>query len=103
MLLDVTNVYTNAMNHGFEAGAFLRRLPLEQVVQLHVAGGFWEDGQLIDSHSRPTPPEVWTLVDQVTAQAAVRGILIERDENLPPLADLLPEVARARQSLTTAV
>lgn len=98
LLLDVTNVYTNAVNHRFDALQFLQRLPLEHVVQLHVAGGFYEEegGELIDSHSRPTPPEVWQLVEWVVEHTPVKGVLIERDGDLPPVADLLAEVAQAR-------
>lgn len=102
LLLDVTNVYTNAVNHGFDAIDFLSRIPLDRVVQLHVAGGYWEDGELIDSHSRPTPPEVWQLVQWITERAPVCGVLIERDDDLPKLTELLDEVMQARQLLLNA-
>lgn len=102
LLLDVTNVYTNAVNHRFDAIEFLERLPLSNVVQLHVAGGYWDGEELIDSHSRPTPPEVWRLVEWVTARAPVRGVLIERDDALPPISELLAEVETARSLLLQA-
>lgn len=96
LLLDVTNLYTNAVNHGYDLKAVLNRLPLERVVQLHFVGGEWHDGLLIDSHAQATPPEVWALLEQVVARAPVKGIILERDENLPPFAALLEELDQAR-------
>ncbi len=96
LLLDVTNLHTNAVNHGYAAEAFLERLPLERVVQLHFAGGFWDDGVLVDSHSEPTPAPVWDLLGHVLARAPVKGVVLERDENLPPFEVLLGELDRAR-------
>ena len=56
LLCDVTNLYTNAVNHGLDLGRVLDRWPWDRVVQLHFAGGHWHDGSLIDSHAHPTPP-----------------------------------------------
>jgi uncharacterized protein (UPF0276 family) len=96
LLLDVTNLHTNAVNHGYAAGEFLARLPLERIVQLHFTGGHWEEGVLVDSHSQPTPAPVWALLDEVLARAPVKGVVLERDENLPPIEALLEELDRAR-------
>jgi uncharacterized protein (UPF0276 family) len=97
LLLDVTNLYTNAVNHGYDPAGFLDRLPLDRVVELHVAGGYWHEGVLVDSHSHPAPDEVWNLVEEVVARAPVKGIILERDEELPPLGELFLELDRARQ------
>ena len=97
LLLDVTNLYTNAVNFGYDLDAFLDHAPLERVVQLHFTGGHWQGDFLVDSHSAPTPPEVWDLMAAVLARAPVKGVILERDENLPPFADLAGELARARQ------
>jgi uncharacterized protein len=96
LLLDVMNLHANALNHGYAAARFLERLPLERVVQLHLVGGHWSDGVLIDSHSHPTPPEVWAVLEAVVARAPVKGIILERDENIPPLGELLEELELAR-------
>jgi uncharacterized protein (UPF0276 family) len=53
-------------------------------------------GILIDSHACPTSPEVWRLLDEAVARSPVKGIILERDESLPPFGDLLDELARAR-------
>ncbi len=97
LLLDVTNMYTNAVNHGFDASAMLEVLPMDRVVQLHFAGGHTQEGVLIDSHGYATPDEVWDLMGSVVARAPVKGILLERDENIPPLDALLPELEQARE------
>lgn len=97
LLLDVTNLYTNAINHQYDLQAIVEQLPLERVVQLHFAGGFWDEGVLIDSHSHPTAPEVWDLMDEIVARAPVKGIILERDEQLPPFVELQAEMQRARE------
>ena len=96
LLLDVTNLHTNAVNHGFDPLELLDRLPIGRVVQLHFAGGEWHGGRLVDSHARPAPPEVWALLEEVVARAPVRGIILDRDDDLPPLGELLDELDRAR-------
>ena len=96
LLCDVTNLYTNAVNHGQDLDELLDRFPWDRVVQLHFAGGHWHDGSLIDSHAHRTPPEVWTVLEAAVSRAPVCGIILERDENLPPFAELLDELEQAR-------
>jgi uncharacterized protein (UPF0276 family) len=96
LLCDVTNLYTNVVNHRLDLGRVLEKWPWDRVVQLHFAGGHWHDGSLIDSHSSKTPPQVWELLEAAVARAPVRGIILERDENLPPFSELLDELDRAR-------
>jgi uncharacterized protein (UPF0276 family) len=96
LLLDLTNVHTNAFNHHFDPVEFLAALPLERVVQCHVVGGHEENGFLIDSHSAPVPEAVWDLLRGLVINARVRGVLLERDEHIPPLKELLPDLRTAR-------
>lgn len=96
LLLDVTNLHTNAVNHGYAKEEFLRAIPWERVVQLHFVGGHWQEAVLVDSHSDATPPEVWELMDDVLSRAPVKGVILERDEDLPPFGELLGELERAR-------
>jgi len=95
-LCDVANLYANAVNHGVDIEAGFERWPWDRVVQVHYAGGRWEDGALIDSHDRATAKEVWTLFERVVARAPVKAAVLERDENLPPFAELLAETDHAR-------
>jgi uncharacterized protein len=97
LLLDVMNLHANAVNHGYDPLDFLERIPLERVVQLHFVGGHWQDGVLVDSHSAPTADAVWTLLETVLERAPVKGVILERDENIPPLGELLDELDRARE------
>jgi uncharacterized protein (UPF0276 family) len=96
LLCDVTNLYTNSVNHAHDLDDLLDRWPWEHVVQLHFAGGHWHEGTLIDSHAYPAPPEVWNALEMAVRKAPLRGIILERDENLPPFLDLCGELARAR-------
>ncbi|MBD2296083.1 DUF692 domain-containing protein [Anabaena sphaerica FACHB-251] len=97
LLLDITNLHTNAVNYGYDVDDFLQQLPWERIVQLHFVGGHWHDGILIDSHSQSTPVEVWELMNKVVACASVKGIVLERDENLPTFAELSGELQQARE------
>lgn len=101
ILLDLTNIYINAVNHGEDAVAFLDAMPLEHVVQVHLAGGYWADGILIDGHSEPVQEESWSLLEELTRRIPVRACIIEHDSNFPPGAGILFEqVKRARQIQT---
>lgn len=97
LLLDITNLYTNTVNHGLNSKAFLNALPPESIVQLHFTGGHEVDGRIVDSHSQPTPEPVWDLMATVLQQFPVKGIILERDENLPPYEELRAEMHRGRQ------
>jgi uncharacterized protein len=96
LLLDVTNLYTNSVNLRFDPVQVLRRLPPDRIVQLHFAGGHWDGDYLVDSHSQSTPNEVWQLLEEVVKYAPLCGIILERDERLPPIAELMDELRKAR-------
>ncbi len=98
MLLDVCNLYFNSLNHSYDPYQFLRSIPLERVVQLHLAGGFKHGEKWIDSHSFPVHEEVFELMEYVLAHAPVKGILLERDDNYPAsFQELVEELSRARE------
>lgn len=103
VLLDVTNVYINSVNHGFDPDEFLDEMPLENVVHVHLAGGYWEDDVLIDGHSHPVPEEVWALFDVLASRAGVKTVILEHDTDFPEsFAPLVDQVARAREALRRA-
>ena len=97
LLLDVTNLYINSVNHKFCWRKFLDALPLEQVVQLHFVGGHRNRNRLIDSHSQKTQNEIWEVFREVCSRADVKGAILERDENFPPFAEILEELRTARE------
>jgi uncharacterized protein len=96
LLFDVNNVYVSAFNHSFDAGAFLRGVPRDRVVQFHVAGHSHEESHIIDTHDHPVCPEVWNLYRAAVAHFGPVSTMIERDDNIPPLAELVDELSRAR-------
>lgn len=97
LLLDVNNVYVNSINAGYDARAFLARMPSARVVSYHVAGHYDEADDLkIDTHGAAVKDAVWVLLGEAYRLHGVRPTLLERDFNFPPLPQLLGEVARVR-------
>ena len=98
LLLDVNNVYVNAINHGYDAHAFLARMPGRRIASYHVAGHYDQAEDLkIDTHGAPVKGDVWELLAAAYRLHGVRPTLLERDFNLPPLAGLLVEVEKIRE------
>lgn len=94
LLLDVNNIYVNSVNHSYDAEAFLQQLPVERIRYIHVAGHFQEAEDLIvDTHGADVIDPVWQLLDKTYQRLGVIPTLLERDFNIPPIADLLREVA----------
>ncbi|RJS19348.1 hypothetical protein DRW03_23265 [Corallococcus sp. H22C18031201] len=96
LLLDVNNVYVNAMNHGYDARAFVDALPLERVVQIHLAGHEVRPDVLIDTHGASVCDEVWALYRYTIARTGAVSTLIEWDQDIPSLDAVLDEADRAR-------
>ncbi|WP_370525376.1 DUF692 domain-containing protein [Novosphingobium sp. BK486] len=96
LLLDLNNIHVSAINHGFDPLAYLAGVPLDRVRQIHLAGHSQGETLLIDTHDQPVPPSVWTLFAQVIDRLGPVAVMIERDDNIPPLADLLAELDQAR-------
>ncbi len=93
--LDVNNVYVNGVNFGFDPYAFIEAMPAERVVYMHVAGHWKEaDDLIIDTHGAAVIEPVWALLAHAYQVIGVVPTLLERDFDIPPLADLLPEVQR---------
>jgi uncharacterized protein (UPF0276 family) len=91
--LDVNNIYVNSINHGYDPVAFLHGLPGERIVYGHVAGHDLEpSGLIIDTHGQDTIDPVWSLLAEAYQYFGVFPTLLERDSNIPPLAELLVEV-----------
>ena len=103
LLLDLHNLHTNAVNHGFDPFEFLETLPLERVGQIHLAGGREdEDGYRYDSHSAPPPEPVWELLRFVAARTELNAVILEWDQEQPPFEVVLREVEKAGAILAGA-
>ncbi|RDS81975.1 DUF692 domain-containing protein [Dyella psychrodurans] len=96
LLLDVNNIFVSATNHGFDAHAYLHGIPADRVRQIHLAGHSEGSELLIDTHDSPVCDEVWALYAKAIALTGPVATMIERDGNIPPLKDLLDELAIAR-------
>ena len=106
LLLDVNNIYVNSINHRYDPVEFLDSLPLERARYIHVAGHYDEAEDLkVDTHGADVIDPVWGLLVEAYRRLGPLPTLLERDFNLPPLADLLLEVSRIRelQAADTAV
>jgi len=91
--LDVNNVYVNSVNHRYDAVEFIRALPTERIVYMHMAGHYNEaDDLIIDTHGADVIEPVWSLLDATYRIHGVAPTLLERDFNIPPLAELVREV-----------
>lgn len=96
LLLDLHNLHCNAVNRQFDPYRYLEKLPLDRVVQIHLAGGTTMEGLRLDSHSECSPEEVWRLLEHVVPRCPVRGVNFEMDSGFPPFSRLVEELARAR-------
>jgi len=91
--LDINNIFVNSINHGLDAREYLTGIPAGRIVYAHIAGHYREDDDLrVDTHGEDVLAEVWDLLDEAYARYGVFPTLLERDFNIPPLAELLGEV-----------
>ncbi|MFJ3926734.1 DUF692 domain-containing protein [Streptomyces sp. NPDC090022] len=96
LLIDVANLHTNRVNRGEDPVAVLDRLPLEALAYVHVAGGVERDGVWHDTHSHPVPPQILDVLAELRARVDPPGVLLERDDDFPPEAELAGELDAIR-------
>lgn len=95
LLLDVNNICVNSINHRYDPAAFLDGLPLQRVRYIHVAGHYVEAEDLrVDSHGSSVIDPVWSLLDRAYTRLGAVPTLLERDFNIPPLPELMQEIAQ---------
>ncbi|MFI8104917.1 DUF692 family multinuclear iron-containing protein [Streptomyces sp. NPDC086023] len=100
LLVDVANLHTNHVNRGEDPLAVLDALPLEALAYVHVAGGVERDGVWHDTHAHPVPEAVLELLGRLRERVDPPGVLLERDDDFPPEAELVSEVAAIRGVLS---
>jgi uncharacterized protein (UPF0276 family) len=103
VLLDVNNVYVNAVNHGVDAVAIIDAMPARSVRQLHLAGHASAAGVLIDDHGSRVAPPVWALYEHALARFGAVPTLVEWDTDVPALDVLVAEADAARRCMREAV
>jgi uncharacterized protein (UPF0276 family) len=96
LLLDVNNVHVSSVNHGFDARRFIDAMPRERVRQIHLAGHEDHGSYLIDTHDHPVCAAVWELYGYTVQRLGHVPAMIERDDHIPPLAELVAELDQAR-------
>jgi len=97
LLLDINNIYVSAFNHGFNPEDYLQHIPVNRVQQFHLAGHTHCDTHIIDTHDEPVIDAVWSLYQSAAQRFGKVSTMIERDDNIPPLQELLDELAIAKQ------
>lgn len=97
ILLDINNIFVSAFNHGFEPIEYVEGIPVERVRQFHLAGHENRGDIIIDTHDAPVINPVWDLYAKACERFGPVSTMIERDDNIPPLEELLVELDHARQ------
>jgi hypothetical protein len=97
ILLDVNNIYVSAYNHGFDPEQYLIGVPAERVQQIHIAGHNNCGDYIIDTHDADVIDPVWALYAKAIERLGPVSTMIERDDHIPPLADLIGELEQARR------
>ena len=103
LLLDINNIYVSAFNHGFSPSRFIEGVPPDSVIQFHLAGHQDNGDHLIDTHDLPVCDGVWDLYQQALRHFGYVPTMIERDDNIPSLAELLSELNTARTIASNAL
>jgi len=101
LLCDVNNIYVNAVNHGFDADAYLAALPGAAIAEVHLAGFDASGPCLVDTHGAPVAPDVWALYARAIARFGPQPTLIEWDTDIPAFAVLEREAATAQSIMET--
>ena len=96
ILLDVNNIYVSAVNHEFDPLEYLNAIPAQRVQQIHLAGHEDHGTYLVDTHDAAVPDPVWQLYSEAVLRFGPVSTMIERDDHIPPLAELCAELERAR-------
>ena len=95
LLLDINNIYVNAVNHGFSASEYLSKIPMQRVREIHLAGYEDRDSYLLDAHNSRVSPPVWELYEEVISKYPDIPTLIEWDNDIPSFTVLREEADAA--------
>jgi uncharacterized protein (UPF0276 family) len=97
ILLDINNIYVSSFNHDFDPRDYLQGVPAERIQQFHIAGHRNHGDYIVDTHDEPVIDPVWQLYAEACRRFGAVSTLIERDDNIPPLDELLEELDHARR------
>lgn len=97
LLLDVTALLVNAVNHRFDPVEWLHQVDRRLILQLHVSGYSRRDNHCFDEHSNAVQEDVWHLLEEVLAYCSPRAIILERESSFPPVFLIERELARLKE------
>jgi uncharacterized protein (UPF0276 family) len=103
LLLDVNNVFVSSFNHGWDAGAYIDAIPVDRVVQVHLAGHSDRGTHLLDTHSDHVRDEVWALYERLVRRTGPVTTLVEWDEDIPALDVVHAEALKAKDATSRAL
>ena len=101
LLLDVNNIYVSSVNHEFNPIDYIAAIPSHRIYQIHLAGHSDMGDYIIDTHDHDVIDPVWDLYAEAIRQHGLISTMIERDDNIPPLSELLTELDKARKIAET--
>jgi uncharacterized protein len=96
ILLDLTNLHYNSLNHAYSVKDFINKIPLTNIVQIHFTGGSKQGDYYIDNHSSPTPEAVWNIMEDLFKSVKVKAAILERDDSKVKFEEIVSDVERAR-------
>lgn len=98
MLLDMTNLFINSKNHGFDPMTYLKELNSGMIVQGHLIGYELRDGYYIDSHGSMVQEDLWSFCEEVSKVVKFKSVVVEWDKNFPDdFNEVLSVIRRARK------
>lgn len=100
ILLDINNVYVSSYNHHFDPEVYLNYIPKKRVQQFHIAGHDNQGDYIVDTHDHEVIPAVWALYEKAIQRFGAISTLLERDDRIPPFAELAQELEIAKTIVT---
>ena len=97
MMLDVNNIYVSSRNHGFEPMEYINNIPIEKVIQIHLAGHSDKGDYVLDTHDDYVRDEVWNLYAEVYPKTGGVSTLLEWDDNFIPFKETWEEALKAKK------
>lgn len=96
MMLDVNNIYVSSRNHGFDPRTYYNNIPLERVLQIHLAGHQDFGTYVLDTHDHAVRDEVWQLYGEIYPKTGGVSTLLEWDDNIPSFEETWAEALKAK-------
>lgn len=97
MMLDVNNIYVSSRNHGFDPKTYYQNIPMDRVIQIHLAGHNDLGDYILDTHDRPVRSEVWQLYGEIYPLTGGVSTLLEWDEHLVSFEETWAEALKAKE------